>query len=199
MAVIPTALLAVTLAFAGGDTPREQGGKKVVGPPLRMGSFAALRGGATSAGGFEVDAQVARKGRVGLDIGLATSTFQRVSNFQPNRQFMTAAILVDGVFAATPGINIGPALSLAYRPYRQEWDLVGHSVIPTAGARVTTGLLTARTWQMHLTVKGSVDLIGTRMVFDTFEIQVLNPVELQIGVRFLLARARSPFVTKDEE
>ena len=68
-----TALLAVNLAFAGADTPlREKGRKAVVGPPLRVGSYAALRGGVTSAAGVELNTQIAGQGRLALDLGVHT-------------------------------------------------------------------------------------------------------------------------------
>lgn len=198
MTALLTTLLAATLAFAGGDKPqREEGRKKVVGPPLRMGSYAALRGGVTTAAGFELNSKVAGKGRKALDLGLAVSTLQRVDNFQPIRQYSTVAMLVDGVYALTPHVNIGPSLGLAYRPYQQEWRMVSANWIPMAGFRATAGMLTSRTWQMHLTLKGTVDLIQTQMVFATAEIRNLNPLELQVGVRFMFARQRSPLTPED--
>jgi hypothetical protein len=201
MTAFLTLLIGVSVAFAGGDkSPREKGGKKVVGPPLRIGSYAALRGGATTGVGFEFNTQVASSpnGRVGLDFGIAGSTLQRVSNFQPLRQYSTVAVLVDGVYALTPGINVGPSVSLAFRPYQQDWWAVDGTWIPMVGFRATTGLLTSRTWQMQLVVNGTVDVVQTRMVFATAEIQNLNPMELQLGVRWLFARQRSPLAPVDE-
>ena len=193
-----TLLLATTLAFAGGDLPqRERGEGKAVGPSLRMGSYAALRGGATSAAGLEVSWQLRHSNRLGLDMGVAGSTLQRIDNFNPIRQYATAAVLVDGVYALTPTINVGPSFAMTYRPYQQEWRSVSQTFTPMLGARATAGLLTAPSWQMQLTVKGTVDLIQTQLVFPA-DIRFLNPFELQIGVRFMLARRRTPQVPPGE-
>ena len=70
MNVLLTILVAVNLALAGADTPlRERGRKALVGPPLRVGSYAALRGGVTTAGGVEINTQIVGSNRLGLDLG----------------------------------------------------------------------------------------------------------------------------------
>jgi len=151
----------------------------------------------TSAAGVELNTQIAGQGRLALDLGVQASTLQRVDNFLPIRQFASLGVVVDGVFAATPGINIGPSATMTFRPYQQQWMQVGGTWIPTLGLRATTGILTQRTWQMQLTLRGSADLVRTRLVFATAEIRDLNPWEVQIGLRFLFARQRSPVVASE--
>jgi hypothetical protein len=198
MNALLTILLAVNLALAGADTPlRERGRKALVGPPLRVGSYAALRGGVTTAGGVEINTQIVGSNRLGLDLGVAASTLRRVDNFQPLRQFASLSLVIDGVFALTPGINIGPTASVSFRPYQQQWAFVDGTWTPTLGLRLTTGILTSRTWQMHLTLRGTTDLTRTRLVFATSEVRELNPMELQVGLRFLFARQRSPLVLQE--
>lgn len=199
MTVLLSTLLVSTLAQAGGEaSPRGRAADWLVGPPLRVGSYAALRGGVTSAGGVEVSAQVYRRGRFGVDVGGTLTTLHRVDALLPWRHFNSYMLVADGVWAVSPTLHVGPSVGFGYRNFWQDWWSVGGSVMPTAGARAGMGLLTQRTWQFQLTARVAADLGRTRVVFDTAEVDMLNPFEVQLGARFVFARQRSPIVPGEE-
>lgn len=191
-------LLASALALASGDpSPRGQGAGPVVGPPLRVGSHATLRSGVTSAVGFELGLQVARTPRFGLDLGATVNTLQRADNLLPFRHINSYQLVADGVWAVSPTLHVGPSIGVGVRNFWQEWWRVGGSFLGVAGGRATIGLLTQRTWQMQLTGRVLVDLQRTQLVFDTAEVRTLNPVETQLGLRFVFGRQRSPLVPEE--
>lgn len=163
--------------------------RRVYGTPLRLDTRASLRGGTVPGVVMELASQVVDVKRTTLDLGFAFAWPRGLGLVGPWRTMASADFNVNVMYAANNWIAFGPTAGVSYRLFRQQWAPISELWIPIAGARVSSTIVGARTWKFSLDFKGTADLVPIRLVNETAEVVRLEPLELQIGIRFHIGRA----------
>ena len=152
--------------------------RRVEMPPLWLRFGGAARPGFLGSPQFMAGVRVLHRGRMALnvDLGGVMARELRVGTPLSLGHFDVEATATWAVLGRGA---VGGGVGTSWRRYRQQGELVGNQVVPTAQVRLDVPVVRSRRLQVMAQVQGKLDLVRTEQLQADGSTRVLSPVEIQ--------------------